>query len=72
MPVYCRDPEGSRIEPFVDAPWRTPQPFTEPLDLPFPPEGIERRTEAECRRRPGFQSRREWRAGLALRMRCST
>jgi len=66
--VYCKDPEGNRLEFFVDAPWYTPQPYREPLDLTLSDEAILARTEAECRNRPGFASRDEWRAGLARRM----
>jgi catechol 2,3-dioxygenase len=66
--VYCRDPEGNRLEFFVDAPWYTPQPFREPLDLGLSDREIEVRTEAQCRARPGFVPREEWRARLARRM----
>jgi catechol 2,3-dioxygenase-like lactoylglutathione lyase family enzyme len=66
--VYFHDPEGNRIELFVDAPWHTPQPYAEPLDLSQPDDEILRRTEAECRARPGFRSRVEWRAEQARRM----
>ena len=66
--VYCRDPEGNRLEFFVDAPWYTPQPYREPLDLELSDAEILTRTEAECRSRQGFASREEWRAVLARRM----
>lgn len=70
--VYFRDPEGNRVELFVDTPWHTPQPLREPLDLSQSPEEIMRRTEAECRRRPGFQPRAVWREGLVRRMGLAT
>jgi catechol-2,3-dioxygenase len=63
--IYFHDPEGNRIELLVDTPWYTPQPYAEPLDLTAPTEEILRRTEAECRARPGFQTREAWRQGLA-------
>jgi catechol 2,3-dioxygenase-like lactoylglutathione lyase family enzyme len=66
--VYFRDPESNRIELFVDSPWHTPQPYAEPLDLRAPTEEILRSTEAECRRRPGFLPREEWRRQLARRL----
>jgi catechol-2,3-dioxygenase len=66
--VYFADPEGNRIELFVDSPWHTPQPYAEPLDLSGSVEAIARATEEECRRRPGFRSREEWRQELVTRL----
>ncbi len=66
--VYFADPEGNRIEVFVDTPWHTPQPVVEPFDIEAPEEVIERETEALCRNRPGFMSRAEWRAAQVTRM----
>jgi len=65
--VYCADPEGNRVEVFVDTPWHTPQPVVEPFDIEAPIEAIERETEALCRNRPGFMSRSEWRAAQVTR-----
>ena len=59
--IYFADPEGNRVELFVDTPWHTPQPFAEPFDLEAPVETILAETEALCRSRPGFMSRAEWR-----------
>ena len=67
--VYYADPEGNRVELFVDTPWHTPQPFAEPFDIEAPAEAIMAETEAICRRRPGFASRLEWRAAQVERMR---
>jgi catechol 2,3-dioxygenase len=66
--VYFPDPEGNRIELFVDTPWHTPQPFAESFDLEAPVETILARTEAICRSRPGFVSRADWRKGQVGRM----
>jgi catechol 2,3-dioxygenase len=66
--VYFPDPEGNRVELFVDTPWHTPQPFAEPFDIEAPEETIVRTTERICRSRPGFASRTEWRAGQVARM----
>ena len=38
--AYFKDPEGNRIEVFVDSPWYTPQPCRQPLDLTQPVEQI--------------------------------
>jgi catechol-2,3-dioxygenase len=66
--VYFADPEGNRVEVFVDTPWHTPQPVAEPFDIEAPVETIVRETEALCRNRPGFMSRAEWRAAQVTRM----
>jgi catechol-2,3-dioxygenase len=66
--VYFPDPEGNRVELFVDTPWHTPQPYAEPFDLAEPIDAIMARTEALCRSRPGFVSRTEWRALQVRRM----
>jgi len=66
--IYFADPEGNRIEVFVDTPWHTPQPLAEPFDIEAPTETILKETEALCRNRPGFMSRAEWRAEQVARM----
>jgi catechol-2,3-dioxygenase len=66
--IYFADPEGNRVELFVDTPWHTPQPFAEPFDIAAPAATIVAETEAICRRRPGFTSRAEWRRGVAETM----
>ena len=66
--IYFADPEGNRVELFVDTPWHTPQPLAEPFDIEQPVEAIMAQTEALCRSRPGFVSRAEWRAAQVARM----
>jgi catechol 2,3-dioxygenase-like lactoylglutathione lyase family enzyme len=66
--VYFPDPEGNRVELFVDTPWHTPQPFAEPFDIEAPVAAIVAKTEAICRNRPGFVSRADWREQQAQRM----
>jgi catechol-2,3-dioxygenase len=66
--VYFADPEGNRVELFVDTPWHTPQPLAEPFDVEAPVEAILARTEALCQSRPGFMSRAEWRQAQVERM----
>jgi catechol-2,3-dioxygenase len=66
--IYFADPEGNRVELFVDTPWHTPQPFAEPFDVEAPVATIMEQTEAICRSRPGFASRAEWRRGQVARM----
>jgi catechol-2,3-dioxygenase len=69
--VYFKDPEGNRIEVFVDTPWYTPQPVREPLDLTQPVEQIMKQTEEFCRGRARFQSDVTWRRELADRIAAS-
>ena len=66
--VYFADPEGNRVELFVDTPWHTPQPYAEPFDIEAPVAAILEETEALCRSRPGFESRAEWRKAQVARM----
>jgi catechol-2,3-dioxygenase len=66
--VYFPDPEGNRVELFVDTPWHTPQPLAEPFDIEAPVAEIFEKTEALCRSRPGFTTRDEWRKRQVERM----
>ncbi|MBI2207281.1 MAG: VOC family protein [Candidatus Rokubacteria bacterium] len=66
--IYTPDPEGNRVEFFVDTPWHTPQPFAEPFDVEAPVEKIIADTEAICRSRPGFAMRGAWRQAQVERM----
>ena len=66
--VYFRDPEGNRIEVFVDSPWHVAQPISEPLDLEQSDEAVLAATEARVRREPSWRPRAEWRAELARRI----
>jgi catechol-2,3-dioxygenase len=66
--IYFADPEGNRVEVFVDTPWHTRQPFAEPFDITAPTETILAETEAICRRRPDFASRRDWRTRISEKM----
>ena len=68
MSVYFRDPEGNRIEVFMDMPWYVTQPCGIPLDLGQPDEAIWRWAEATARALPGFRSRDAWRREMAQRM----
>lgn len=66
--IYFRDPEGNRIEVFVDTDWYIHQPIRETVDLDLPESEIRRRTEAMCRGRPGFMPIEEWRAETARKI----
>lgn len=66
--VYCRDPEGNRLELFMDTPWYCEQPLREPIDLAQPDEAILAQAEAIAKRHARFMSRAQWQAEVARRM----
>lgn len=66
--IYFRDPEGNRLEVFLDTPWYCEQPLREPIDIDRPDAEVMAHAEALARGRPGFRSRSEWRAAMARRM----
>ena len=66
--IYFRDPEGNRLEVFIDSPWYCEQPLREAIDLDQPDDVIWARAEAIARSRPRFQSRAVWQAEMARRM----
>lgn len=68
--IYFRDPEGNRLEVFLDTPWYCEQPLREPIDIDRPDEQVMAQAEALARSRPRFRSRAEWRAEMAQRMGC--
>jgi catechol 2,3-dioxygenase len=66
--IYFRDPEGNRLEVFMDTPWYCEQPLREAIDLDQPDEAVMARAEAIARSRPRFQPRAQWQAGMARLM----
>jgi catechol-2,3-dioxygenase len=62
--IYFRDPEGNRLEVFVDMPWYCEQPLREPIDLSQTDEHVMAAAEALARSRPKFRSRTEWIADM--------
>lgn len=66
--VYLRDPEGNRLELFMDTPWYCEQPLREAVDLAQPDDVILARAETLARSRPKFQPRAQWQAEMARRI----
>ncbi|MFS2051609.1 VOC family protein [Variovorax sp. Varisp41] len=66
--VYCRDPEGNRLELFMDTPWYCDQPLRETIDLSQSDAAILAQAEAIAKRFPKFMSRAQWQAEVARRM----
>ena len=60
LSVYFQDPEGNRVEVFVDTPWYVRQPLREPMDLSLSDEELWRWAEAHARKLPGFQPVADW------------
>src|SRR5690606_21358367 len=66
--VYVRDPEGNRLELYMDLPWYVNQPFRVPVDLSLDDETLMQRLEEHARDLPGFRPRSQWRAETARKM----
>lgn len=66
--VYFRDPEGNRLELFIDTPWYVDQPMRVPVDFSLPDDELMQAVEAHARKLPGFQPRSQWRARMAKMM----
>jgi catechol 2,3-dioxygenase-like lactoylglutathione lyase family enzyme len=68
LSVYFRDPEGNRVELFVDTPWYVDQPMRIPMDMSLPDEALWAWAERSAREMPGHQPVEDWRADLASRL----
>lgn len=68
LSVYFRDPEGNRIEVYVDTPWYVSQPARVDMPIDLPPHELMAWAEQHARTLPGFRPRSAWRAEMARRM----
>jgi catechol-2,3-dioxygenase len=68
LSLYFRDPEGNRLEVFVDTPWYVSQPMRVPLPIELPKDELMSWVEHHARQLPGFKPREQWRAEMARRM----
>jgi catechol 2,3-dioxygenase-like lactoylglutathione lyase family enzyme len=68
LSVYFRDPEGNRIELFVDTPWYVEQPMRIPMDMSLPDEALWQWAEKTARELPGYMPVEEWRAEMGKRL----
>jgi len=68
LSVYFLDPEGNRLELFVDTPWYVNQPMRVPMDLKMPDAELWAWAEAHARKLPGFVPVEQWRAAMARKM----
>jgi catechol-2,3-dioxygenase len=65
---YARDPEGNRLEIFIDTPWYVDQPMRMPVDLGQTNEELLADVERHARALPGFRPRAQWEQEMAARM----
>ena len=68
LSVYFLDPEGNRIELFVDTPWYVEQPVRVPMDMKLPDAELWAWAEREARKLPGFKPVEEWRSEIRKKM----
>lgn len=66
--LYFRDPEGNRIELFVDSPWYVEQPRVDPLDLAASDDVIMARTHATIEKHPSFRPIEDWQREFAAKL----
>jgi len=68
LSLYFRDPEGNRVELYIDTPWYVDQPcrVVAPFDLPA--NELMLWAERHARGLAGFRPRSVWRAEMARRM----
>jgi catechol 2,3-dioxygenase len=63
--IYCHDPEGNRLEFFVDAPFYVKQPMIQELNLDQSDEMVLESTRKRFSSDPSFCSLTEWREKFA-------
>ena len=68
LSVYAPDPEGNRLEFFLDLPWHVSQPMRVPVDLDQADDALMQLLETHARQLPGFMPRDQWREQMARRM----
>jgi catechol-2,3-dioxygenase len=68
MSVYFRDPEGNRVELFIDTPWYVNQPMIIPMDMSLDDAALWKWVEDTASKLPGFRPVEAWRADLEKRM----
>jgi catechol-2,3-dioxygenase len=69
LSVYFRDPEGNRIELFIDTPWYVDQPMRIPMDMSLPDDALWKWAEQTACELPGYKPVEQWRSELGKRLR---
>lgn len=60
LSIYARDPEGNRLELFIDTPWYVNQPLRVPFGFERSDAQIWAWAEQLARGQPGFRPREQW------------
>jgi catechol 2,3-dioxygenase-like lactoylglutathione lyase family enzyme len=68
LSIYVRDPDGNKIELFIDLPWYVHQPLREPVDMEVSDDELLANLERHARTLVGFRPRAEWRSEMAMKM----
>jgi catechol-2,3-dioxygenase len=68
LSLYFRDPEGNRLELYIDLPWYVSQPHVVKIDFDASEAAIMEAAEVYARSLPGFMPRAEWSTQMAIRM----
>lgn len=68
LSIYAPDPEGNRLELYLDLPWYVTQPMRVPVDFGLADEALMQTVEDHARGLPGFMPRAQWRDRMASRM----
>lgn len=68
LSIYVRDPEGNRLELFVDTPWYVDQPMRVPFDFSLDDAQLWAWAERHARTLPGFKPRAQWVQEMKTRM----
>ena len=68
LSVYFKDPEGNRIELFVDTPWYVDQPMRIPMDMSLSDQALWQWAHDTARRLPGYKPVEQWRTELSRRL----
>ena len=68
LSVYFRDPEGNRIELFVDTPWYVEQPVRIPMDMALGDDALWEWAGKTARELPGYRPVEAWRAEMRKRL----
>lgn len=66
--IYARDPEGNRVELFMDLPWYVQQPLRIDVDFSQDDASLMAWLEAHARSQADFKPRAQWQAEMAQRM----
>lgn len=66
--IYFHDPEGTRLEAYMETPWYVSQPRREFLDFSLSDEDMFRATEDKIRDDESFRPMAEWRAEASKEM----